>query len=87
MTGPDGRHEALARGDLTILGRIRSASNATFLCEAGRDGEAVLVASFDREQLRTQRAAWGLFRDRRPELYGPIVTLDGTSGITTRVSR
>ncbi|MDA0250302.1 MAG: SCO1664 family protein [Mycobacterium sp.] len=41
MTGSDGRHEALARGDLTILGRIRSASNATFLCEAGRDGDAV----------------------------------------------
>ena len=41
VTGSDGRHEALARGDLTILGRIRSASNATFLCEAGRDGDAV----------------------------------------------
>ncbi len=47
------------------------------IAEAGREDEAVLVASFDREQLRTQRAAWGLFRDRRPELYGPIVTLDG----------
>ena len=26
--------EALRRGDLTVIGRIRSASNATFLCEA-----------------------------------------------------
>lgn len=26
--------EALCRGELTVLGRIRSASNATFLCEA-----------------------------------------------------
>lgn len=51
------------------------------VAEAGRDGEAVLVASFDREALRAQRAAWGLFRDRRPELYGPIVTLDGRTGI------
>jgi N-carbamoylputrescine amidase len=51
------------------------------VAEAGRDGEAVLVASFDREQLRDQRAAWGLFRDRRPELYGPISTLDGQHGI------
>jgi N-carbamoylputrescine amidase len=49
------------------------------VAEADRDGEAVLLASFDREALRTQRAAWGLFRDRRPELYGPIATLDGTS--------
>ena len=26
--------EALRRGELTVIGRIRSASNATFLCEA-----------------------------------------------------
>ena len=25
-----------------------------------------------------QRASWGLFRDRRPELYYPITSLDGT---------
>jgi uncharacterized repeat protein (TIGR03843 family) len=30
---PDDR-EVLQRGDLTVLGRIRSASNATFLCES-----------------------------------------------------
>ena len=23
------------------------------------------------------RHSWGLFRDRRPDLYGPILTLDG----------
>lgn len=28
------RSEVLQRGDLTVIGRIRSASNATFLCEA-----------------------------------------------------
>ncbi len=50
------------------------------VAEAGRDDEAVVVATFDRDRLRTQRAAWGLFRDRRPELYGPIVTLDGRTG-------
>ena len=31
--------EALQRGELTVIGRIRSASNATFLCEAQLDGE------------------------------------------------
>ena len=45
--------------------------------EAGRDGEAVLTASFDRARLRQDRAAWGLFRDRRPDLYGALATLDG----------
>ena len=34
MTGTDERHETLRSGELKILGRIRSASNATFLCEA-----------------------------------------------------
>ncbi|MDT5015758.1 MAG: hypothetical protein QOD39_1918 [Mycobacterium sp.] len=31
---PDGLDEVLLRGELTVIGRIRSASNATFLCEA-----------------------------------------------------
>jgi uncharacterized repeat protein (TIGR03843 family) len=30
--------EVLRRGELTVIGRIRSASNATFLCEAHLDG-------------------------------------------------
>ena len=45
--------------------------------EAGRDKEAVLVHTFDATALATQRAAWGLFRDRRPDLYGALLTLDG----------
>jgi len=24
------------------------------------------------------RSSWGLFRDRRPELYGALLTLDGS---------
>ena len=45
--------------------------------EAGRDDERVLVADIDIEGNRAMRAAWGLFRDRRPELYGAITSLDG----------
>ena len=36
MTGTDELHETLRSGELKVLGRIRSASNATFLCEAQR---------------------------------------------------
>ena len=36
--------------------------------------------SFDLEAIRSYRRAWGLFRDRRPDLYGPLTTLDGASG-------
>jgi N-carbamoylputrescine amidase len=48
------------------------------LAEAGDDERTVLTARFDLDAIRVQRAAWGLFRDRRPELYGPLLTLDGT---------
>ena len=47
------------------------------VASAGRDGEAVLTASFDRAIMRSERAAWGLFRDRRPDLYAALATLDG----------
>jgi len=47
------------------------------VAEADRTSEAVLTASFDLDEIRAQRHAWGVFRDRRPELYGPIMTLDG----------
>jgi N-carbamoylputrescine amidase len=45
--------------------------------EAPRDGEAVVTASFDLDALAQARAGWGLFRDRRPDLYVPLLTLDG----------
>lgn len=47
------------------------------LAQAGRDGDAVLTHSFDLDAIARQRAAWGVFRDRRPGLYGALATLDG----------
>lgn len=44
---------------------------------AGRTEETVLIASFDLEKLRTVRMEWGVFRDRRPSQYKPLLTLDG----------
>ena len=49
------------------------------VAEADRETETVVTASFDLAAIRAQRAAWGLFRDRRPDLYGPLLTLDGTT--------
>ena len=45
MTAAGSGCETLRTGQLEVLGRIRSASNATFLCEArrGQDGDAVTV--------------------------------------------
>lgn len=47
------------------------------IVEADREEETILTASFDFEALRHTRAAWGLFRDRRPDLYYPLLSLDG----------
>jgi uncharacterized repeat protein (TIGR03843 family) len=40
VTGADARHETLRHGELRLVGRIRSASNATFLCQAVPDGDS-----------------------------------------------
>lgn len=41
-------------------------------------GEAVITSGFDLDALEAGRAAWGLFRDRRPELYLQVLSLDGS---------
>lgn len=53
------------------------------LAEAGDSDEAVLVARFDRQELRRRRDGWFLFRDRRPETYGPVATLTGEARAAT----
>ena len=42
---------------------------------ADRDGGD--PATVDLDAVRYQREDWTFFRDRRPELYGPLLTLDG----------
>ena len=39
--------------------------------ELGRNDEGVVIGTFDRAFLDRHRAAWGFFRDRRPDLYKP----------------
>lgn len=47
------------------------------LVQADDHSEQVIVAQFDLDAVARYRHAWGLFRDRRPELYGVLGTLDG----------
>jgi N-carbamoylputrescine amidase len=53
-------------------------NTGALVAEAGRDSEEVIHATFDRSALAALRSSWGLFRDRRPELYGSLLTLDGS---------
>jgi N-carbamoylputrescine amidase len=47
------------------------------VAEAAEEGDAVLTASFDLEQTAAARDNWFVFRDRRPDLYGALTSLDG----------
>ena len=45
------------------------------VAQADARTESVLTATFDLEAVRRYRHAWGVFRDRRPDLYGPLLSL------------
>jgi N-carbamoylputrescine amidase len=44
---------------------------------AGEEADAVLLASFDLNEIAELRDNWFVFRDRRPDLYGPLLSMDG----------
>ncbi|MFT5790246.1 MAG: N-carbamoylputrescine amidase [Shewanella sp.] len=47
------------------------------LAEASRDSEEIIYAEIDLKATQLARHSWGLFRDRRPELYSPLLSLTG----------
>ncbi|MFK8253914.1 N-carbamoylputrescine amidase [Ancylobacter terrae] len=50
------------------------------LADTDRATAGVTTATVDLDALARQRRSWGVFRDRRPDLYGPLLTLDGATG-------
>ena len=68
---PDGR-------EVTFYGSSFIADQTgAIVTKAPRTGEAVLVHRFDLAEIAALRASWGLFRDRRPEIYAAVATLGG----------
>ena len=57
---------------------IANGDNFAKVEELNETEEGVLVHRFDLDELEHIRSAWGSFRDRRPNLYGAIKTLDGS---------
>jgi beta-ureidopropionase len=45
------------------------------LCEASEDGDELVTADMDMDQVREVRNLWQFFRDRRPETYGSLTAL------------
>jgi len=67
--------------DITFYGSsfITDATGA-ILEQANRASETVLTSTFDLDECDVSRSGFGLFRDRRPDLYGVLGTLDGQEG-------
>jgi len=48
------------------------------IAEGSRDREEVLIGKINLSEAETLRNVWGVFRDRRPDLYKGLLNLDGT---------
>ncbi|MEM7292640.1 MAG: nitrilase-related carbon-nitrogen hydrolase, partial [Pseudomonadota bacterium] len=49
------------------------------VAEADRQTQSVLTHTFDLDEIDQHRRTWGVYRDRRPECYDAIGTLDGVT--------
>ncbi len=60
-------------GDQTFYGHSFIANHrGEKVAELGRAASGVILADFDLEEIQRNRASFGFFRDRRPDLYGLI---------------
>ncbi len=72
-------------GSESVKGQVNGFYGKSFICnrsgkiiaEASKDKEEVIIAEIDTEENHLFRRNWGLFRDRRPELYKEILSLNG----------
>mgnify|MGYP000863215607 FL=1 len=70
-TAPDGRFDI-------FYGRsFISDHQGEKVQEMNSTEEGVRLASFDLAEIGELRRSWGVFRDRRPDMYGALMTLDG----------
>jgi N-carbamoylputrescine amidase len=70
--------ETMPGSEVNFYGSAFISNHRGELIAAGdRTSEAALVAEFDLDLIELHRADWGIFRDRRPDLYLPLLTFDG----------
>jgi len=69
----------------SVKGKTNGFYGKSFICdrtgeiiaEASRDKEEIITSEIDIEEDHLFRRNWGLFRDRRVDLYKELLTLDG----------
>ena len=72
-------------GSESVKDQVNGFYGKSFICnrsgkiiaEASKDKEEIILAEIDTEENHLFRRNWGLFRDRRPELYKEILSLNG----------
>tara|TARA_B100000029_G_scaffold104926_1_gene95540 strand:+ start:1988 stop:2857 length:870 start_codon:yes stop_codon:yes gene_type:complete len=72
-------------GSESVKGQTNGFYGKSFICdrsgkiisEASKDKEEIILADIDTEEDHLFRRNWGLFRDRRTDLYNEILTLEG----------
>lgn len=52
------------------------------IAQASDDAEEVVTATVDLDEVRAYRERWSVFRDRRPDVYGRLLTLGGETTST-----
>lgn len=68
-------HEVQKDSEMTFYGSSFIADETGGLvAEADRETESVITAEFDLDAIAQKRREWGVFRDRRPEMYGTLLT-------------
>ena len=67
---PDNQNQS---SSLTFYGSSFIADETGALVEqADRENDAVLTHTSALDEIREMRSSWGVFRDRRPEMYGAM---------------
>jgi N-carbamoylputrescine amidase len=70
--------ETIDGSTLTFYGSSFITDNkGALLAQSDRQSRSVIEAELDLSAYAAERAAWGLFRDRRPDAYKRLLTLDG----------
>jgi N-carbamoylputrescine amidase len=70
--------ESSGNSSVTFYGSsFIAGSTGQLLAEADRSAGTAITAELNLDDIKADRSAWGFFRDRRPEMYRALMTLDG----------
>lgn len=63
---------------IKFYGRSFITDETGAIVKEAKDGFDIISSEIDAMKNKATRAAWGLFRDRRPEMYNTLKTKDGS---------